>query len=78
MFDFSYISVNNYYLNCKLYFYIKGWPRLIHKVYEIDPLPCPQYVAEMVVIAFITDHKVIYNIIDYLPLRFQIERPTLP
>ena len=51
---------------------------MIRKVYEINSLLCPHCSAEMKVIAFSKDHKVIYNIIDYLPLRFQIERPTLP
>jgi len=51
---------------------------MIRKVYEIDPLLCPQCGAEMKVIAFIEDHKVIDNIINYLKLRFQAERPAPP
>ncbi len=41
----------------------KPGPRLRRKVYEIDPLLCPYCGAEMKVIAFIEDHKVIDNII---------------
>ena len=39
---------------------------MIKKDYEIDPLLCPHCGAEMKVIAFIEDHKVIDNIIDHL------------
>ena len=53
----------------------KGWAGMIRKVYEADPLLCPHCGAEMKVIAFIEDHKVIDNIIDHLKLRFQAERP---
>ncbi len=56
----------------------KGWAEMIRKVYEIDPLLCPQCGAEMKVIAFIEDHKVIDNIINHLKLRFQAEHPPLP
>lgn len=51
---------------------------MIKKVYEIEPLLCPHCGAEMQVIAFIENHKVIDNIIDYLKLRFQPERPPPP
>ncbi len=56
----------------------KGWAGMIRKVYEIDPLLCPYCGAEMKVIAFIEDHKVIDNIIDHLKLKFQAERPPSP
>ncbi len=56
----------------------KGWAGMIRKVYEVDPLLCPQCGAEMKVIAFIEDHKVIDNIIDHLKLKFQAERPPSP
>ena len=56
----------------------KGWAEMIRKVYEIDPLLCPQCGAEMKVIAFIENHKVIDKIIDHLKLRFQAERPPPP
>jgi len=42
------------------------------------PLLCPQCGAEMKVIAFIENHKVIDKIIDHLKLRFQAERPPPP
>ena len=53
----------------------KAWAQIIRKVYEIDFLLCPDCGAEMKVIAFIEDHKVIDNIINHLKLRFQAERP---
>jgi hypothetical protein len=46
--------------------------------FESLPLLCPHCGAEMKVIVFIEDHKVIDNIIDHLKLRFQAERPPLP
>ena len=36
-----------------------AWARLIHKVYEVDPLACPGCGAGMKVISFITDPEVI-------------------
>ncbi len=51
---------------------------MIRKVYEINSLLCPHCSAEMKVIAFIEDHKVIDNIIDHLKLRFHAERPPPP
>ena len=41
----------------------KAWAGVIRKVYEIDLLLCPHCGAEMKVIAFIEDHKVIENFI---------------
>ena len=48
------------------------------KVYEVNPLLCPQYGAEMKVISFIEDHKVIDRIIAHLKLTFEAERPPPP
>ena len=48
---------------------------MTRKVYEVNPLLCPQCGAEMKVIAFIEKHKVIDNIIDHLKLTFMAERP---
>jgi len=45
------------------------------KVYEIDPLICPQCGGRMTIISFIEDHKVIDKIIDHLKLTFIAERP---
>ena len=56
----------------------KGWAEIIRKVYEIDPLLCPQCGAGMKLIVFIEDHKVIDKIIDHLKLSFQAERPPPP
>jgi hypothetical protein len=56
----------------------KGWAEMIRKVYEIDPLLCPHCGAEMKVIAFIENHKVIDKIIDHLKLNFHAERPPPP
>jgi len=51
---------------------------MIRKVYEVDPLICPQCGAEMKLIAFIEDHVVIDKIIDHLKLSFHAERPPPP
>jgi hypothetical protein len=37
----------------------KGWAEMIHKVFEIDPMLCPQCGGTMKVIAFITDDQTI-------------------
>jgi len=51
----------------------KGWAEMIRKVYEVDPLLCPQCGGEMKVISFIKDHKVIDKIIVHLKLTFMAE-----
>ena len=51
---------------------------MIKKVYEVDPLLCPQCGGEMKVISFIEDHKVIDKIIAHLKLIFFAERPPPP
>jgi hypothetical protein len=56
----------------------KGWAEMIRKVFEVDPLICPQCGGEMKVILFIEDHKVIDRIIAYLKLTFLAERPPPP
>jgi len=53
----------------------KGWAEMIRKVFEVDPLICPQCGGEMKVISFIEDHKVIDKIIAHLKLIFMAERP---
>ena len=40
--------------------------RLIHKVYEVDPLQCPKCGAPMHVIALIDDAAVIRRILEHL------------
>jgi len=48
----------------------KGWAGMIRKVYEVNPLLCPQCGAGMKLIAFIEDHVVIDRIINHLKLTF--------
>ena len=43
-----------------------AWARLIHKVYEVDPLACPKCGAPMHVIALIDDAAVIRRILEHL------------
>jgi hypothetical protein len=44
------------------------WARLIHKVYELDPLECPRCKSPMRVIALIDDKAVIRKILIHLGL----------
>ena len=44
----------------------RGWVGMIRKVYEVNMLLCPECGAEMKIIAFIENHKVIDMIIRYL------------
>jgi hypothetical protein len=53
----------------------KGWAEMIRKVYEVDPMVCPQCGGTMKVIAFLTDYAVVDRIIDHLKLTFVAERP---
>jgi len=53
----------------------RGWAEMIRKIYEIDPLICPQCGGRMTIISFIEDHKVIDKIIDHLKLTFIAEHP---
>jgi len=56
----------------------RGWAEMIRKVYQIDPLICPQCGGRMTIISFIEDHKVIDKIIAHLKLTFHAERPPPP
>jgi len=56
----------------------RGWAEMIRKVYEADPLLCPQCGSQMRIIAFLTDHAVVDRIIDHLKLTFVAERPPPP
>jgi hypothetical protein len=56
----------------------KGWAEMIRKVYEVDPMLCPQCGGTMKVIAFLTDYAVVDRIIDHLKLTFVAERPPPP
>jgi len=56
----------------------RGWAEMIRKVYEVNPLRCPQCRAEMRIIAFLTDYAVVDRIIAHLKLTFVAERPPPP
>jgi len=56
----------------------KGWAEMIKKVYEIDPLICPQCGGTRRIVTFIEDHKVIDKIIKHLNLTFKAARPPPP
>jgi len=45
------------------------------KVYEVDPMICPECGSEMKVVAFITDYQAVDRIIDHLKLQFIAEKP---
>jgi len=47
------------------------WARLIHRVYEVDPLDCPRCKGPMRVIALIDDKAVIRKILSHLGLWVQ-------
>jgi len=53
----------------------KGWAEIIRKVYEIDPMVCPECGGTMKVVAFITNYPAVDRIIDHLKLRFVAEKP---
>jgi hypothetical protein len=44
----------------------KTWAHLIRRVYQVDPLTCPQCGAKMRVVSFITQPKVIRRILEHL------------
>ena len=56
----------------------RGWAEMMKKVYQTDPLICPQCRGRMTIISFIEDHKVIDKIIAHLKLTFHAERPPPP
>ena len=56
----------------------KGWAEMIRKVYEVDPMVCPQCGGTIKVIAFLTDYAVVDRIIYHLKLTFVAERPPPP
>jgi len=56
----------------------RGWAEMIRKVFEVDPLVCPQCGGTMKVIAFIMDYAVVDRIINHLKLTFVAERPPPP
>jgi transposase len=56
----------------------KGWAEMIRKVYEVDPMVCPECGGPMKVIAFITDYQAIDRIIAHLKLTFLAAKPPRP
>ena len=48
---------------------------MIRKVYEVDPMRCPQCGGAMRVVAFLTEPAVVDRIIDHLKLTFVAEKP---
>ena len=53
----------------------RRWANLIRRVYEVDPLVCPRCGAEMRVIGFITEPRVIRRILDHIRRRDRVSRP---
>jgi hypothetical protein len=53
----------------------KRWTELIYRIYEVDPLTCPRCGAEMKILTFIIDPKVIRQILDHLQ---NTPRPRAP
>ena len=51
---------------------------MIRKVYEVDPMVCPQCGGQMRIIAFLTDSAVVDRIIEHLKLTFVADRPPPP
>lgn len=51
------------------------WARLIHKVYEVDPLECPRCKGPMRVIALIDDKAVIHKLLSHLGLQAPQQTP---
>ena len=46
----------------------RSWARLIQKIYEVDPLICPNCQGQMKIISFIEEQAVIKQILQYLGL----------
>jgi len=46
----------------------RAWARLIKKIYEVDPLICPECSGPMRIIAFIEEQEVIRKILEHLKL----------
>jgi hypothetical protein len=56
----------------------KGWAEMIRKVYEVNPLLCPQCGGTMKIISFLTDYTVVDKIINHLKLTFIAAKPPPP
>lgn len=57
---------------------LKGRAEMVRKVYEIDPMVCPQCGGRMKVVAFLAEQAVVDRIIDHLKLAFKGERHPPP
>jgi hypothetical protein len=44
------------------------WRECIKKIWEVDPLKCPHYSAEMKIISFIKEQQAIWKILVHLNL----------
>jgi hypothetical protein len=44
----------------------RRWAELLRQIFEVDPLRCPHYGAEMRIVAFITQRAVFDQILDHL------------
>jgi hypothetical protein len=53
----------------------RGWAEMIRKVYETDPLLCPECGGQMRIIFFLTDYAVVDRIINHLKLTFVAAKP---
>jgi hypothetical protein len=56
----------------------RGGAEIRRKVYEVDPMLCPQCGGQMKVIAFLTDFSVVDRIINHLKLTFVADKPPPP
>jgi hypothetical protein len=56
----------------------RGWAEMIRKVYEVNPLRCPQCQGKMRIIAFLSDYAVVDRIITHLKLTFVADKPPPP
>jgi hypothetical protein len=56
----------------------RRWANLIRRVYEVDPLVCPRCGAEVRVIGFITETKVIKRMLDHIRKRDKVSRSPPP
>jgi hypothetical protein len=51
----------------------KNWPRLIRKIYEVDPLICLKCNGQMRIVSFIEDQVVISKILKHLGLHLVVQ-----
>ncbi len=56
--------------------YRRTWARLIHKIYEADPLTCPKCRGTVRIVSFIEAREVIKTILKHLRLWLAKPRPT--